>query len=81
MEMESFDINKLKEEEYQESLKRYEKRDFNQSWVTSSAYVFYLSIACFFLFTWGGCYRLYTKRFEKPHVTVQESTLYTPKYK
>jgi len=79
--MEPLDVEKLKEQEYQESLRNYEKNDFRQSWVRSSAYIFYLSIACFFLMTWGGCYKLYTKKFEKPKVHVQESTLYTPKYK
>lgn len=79
--MKQLDIEELKEQEYQESLKRYEKNDFAQSWVRSSAYIFYLSIACFFLMTWGGCYRLYTQKFEKPQVHVQESSLYTPKYK
>ncbi|GAB3010598.1 hypothetical protein GCM10027051_10670 [Niabella terrae] len=79
--MEPFDVDKLKQQEYEESLEQYEKKDITKSWVTASAYIFYLSIACFVLMTWGGCYRLYTQRFEKPKVTVQPSTLYTPKYK
>ncbi len=79
--MEPLDVEKLKEQEYQDSLEKNARNDFKQSWVRSSAYIFYLSIACFFLMTWGGCYKLYTKRFEKPKVYVQESTLYTPKYK
>ncbi|HOZ85528.1 MAG TPA: hypothetical protein PK191_08565 [Niabella sp.] len=79
--MKPLDVDKLKEEEYQESLKNYEKKDFSKSWVTASAYIFYLSIACFFLFTWGGCYKLYTKEYKRINVPVQESTLYTPKYK
>ncbi len=79
--MEPLDVEKFKEQEYQESLKKYEKNDIRQSWVNASAYIFYLSIACFFLMTWGGCYKLYTKKFEKPKVEIQESSLYTPKYK
>ncbi|MGJ7029582.1 hypothetical protein [Niabella hirudinis] len=77
----NFDAEQVKEQEYQEELKQSQKKDFKFSWVSSSRFLFYLLYACFFLLTWGGCYRLYTKRFEKPAVHVQESTLYTPKYK
>ncbi len=79
--MEPLNVEKLKEQEYQEILKNKENNDFKHSWVKTSAYLFYLSAACFFLMTWGGCYKLYTKKFEKPKVQIQESTLYTPKYK
>ncbi len=77
----NFDVEQIKEQEYQEELKQSQKKDFKFSWVSTSAFLFYLTFACLILFTWGGCYRLYTKRFEKPSVQVQESTLYTPKYK
>lgn len=77
----NFDAEHIKEQEYQEELKQQERKDFKFSWVSSSRFLFYIIIACLTLFTWGGCYRLYTKRFEKPKVTIQESTLYTPKYK
>ncbi|MFT3901889.1 MAG: hypothetical protein QM727_01870 [Niabella sp.] len=70
-----------KNQEIQEEIKKVERKDFKKSWVSSSAFLFYLSVACLILFTWGGCYRLSTKRFHKPEVPVQESTLYTPKYK
>lgn len=68
-------------QEYQQELKKVQDKDFAHSWVSSSAFLFYLQIACIVAFVLGGCYKLYTKRFEKPEVTVQESTLYTPKYK
>ena len=68
-------------QEYQQELKKVQDRDFAHSWVSSSAFLFYLQIACIVAFVLGGCYKLYTKRFEKPEVKVQESTLYTPKYK
>lgn len=68
-------------QEYKEELKKVQDKDFAHNWVSSSAFIFYLSIACIFALTWGGCGKLYTKRFEKPDVTVQSSTLYTPVYK
>lgn len=68
-------------QEYQQELKKVQDRDFAHSWVSSSAFLFYLQVACIVAFVLGGCYKLYTKRFEKPNVPVQESTLYTPKYK
>jgi hypothetical protein len=64
-----------------EELKKVQDRDFTHNWVSSSGFLFYLQIACFIALVLGGCYKLYTKRFEKPEVTIQESTLYTPKYK
>ncbi len=73
--------NYNKEQEFQEEVKKAERKDFEYSWVSSSSFLFYVTLACLVLFTWGGCYRLYTKRYEKPKVQIQESTLYTPKYK
>jgi hypothetical protein len=67
--------------EYQEELKKIQDKDFTHNWVSSSAFLFYLQVACIVAFVFGGCYMLYTKRFDKPVDKVQESTLYTPKYK
>lgn len=67
--------------EYQEELKKVQDRDFAHNWVSSSAFLFYLQMFCMVALVLGGCYALYTKRFNKPEPTVQESTLYTPKYK
>ena len=67
--------------EYQEELQKVQDRDFTHNWVSSSAFLFYLQIACVVAFILGGCYMLSTKRFEKPKVPIQESTMYTPKYK
>lgn len=68
-------------QDYQEELKKVQDKDFTHNWVSSSAFLFYLQVACIVALVFGGCYALYTKRFTKPEVTVQESTLYTPKYK
>lgn len=67
-------------EEYKEEFEKIQDRDFLHSWVSSSAFLFYLQIACILAMVLGGCYMLATKRFEKPEVKVQNSTLYTPKY-
>jgi hypothetical protein len=69
--------------EYHEELQKVQDRDFTHSWVSSSAFIFYLSVFCLLAFMFGSCYRLYNKRFENSapqNVQVQESTLYTPKY-
>jgi hypothetical protein len=67
--------------EYQEELKKVRDKDFTHNWVSSSAFLFYLQVACIAAMVLGGSYALYTKRFHKPNVPVQESSLYTPKYK
>lgn len=72
------------QEEYHEELQKVQDKDFTHSWVSSSAFLFYLSLACTVAFLFGSCYRLYDKRFEKStpeKVVVQESTRYTPQYK
>jgi hypothetical protein len=70
-----------KPQEYQQELKKIQDKDFMHNWVSSSAFLFYLQVACIVAFLFGGCYALYSKRYDKPDVSVQESTLYTPKYK
>ncbi len=67
--------------EYQEELEKVQDKDFIHNWVSSSAFLFYLSVFCIVAASLGGCYRLYNERFEKLDVTVPESTQYTPKYK
>lgn len=69
------------QEEYKEELQKVQDRDVIYNWVSSSAFIFYLSVFCFVAFVFGSCVKLYTHRFEKPNVTVQESSLYTPVYK
>jgi hypothetical protein len=68
-------------QEYDKELQKIQDRDFAHNWVSSSAFLFYLQVFCIVAFVLGGCYMLYTKRYSKPDVQVQESTLYTPKYK
>ncbi len=68
-------------QDYHEELQKVQDKDFTHNWVSSSGFLFYLQVACLVTFILGGCYMLYTKRFDKQNVPVQESTLYTPKYK
>ena len=69
-------------QEYHEELKKVQDRDFTHNWVSSSAFLFYLQVACIVALVLGGCYKLYEKRYTgKPDVAVPENTLYTPKYK
>jgi len=70
------------QQEYQEELQKVHDRDFTHNWVSSSAFLFYLQVACIIAMVAGGSYMLYTKRYKgKPEVSVPENTLYTPKYK
>ena len=66
--------------EYQQELQKVQDKDFAHNWVSSSAFLFYLQIACIVAMLFGMSYMLYTKRFSKPEVTIQGSTLYTPQY-
>lgn len=66
----------------QQSTQNPQTKDFAYSWVNSSVFLFYLQVFLFVAFTFGCAYSLYTKRYKgRPEVPVQESTLYTPKYK
>lgn len=68
-------------QEYHEELEKIQDKDFAHNWVSSSAFLFYLQVFCIVAFVFGGCYMLYTKRYDKLNVPVQESSLYNPKYK
>ena len=71
--------------EYHEELQKVQDRDFTHNWVSSSAFIFYLSVVCLSAFLFGACYKLFTKRFEKStpqmEIVVQGSSKYTPEYK
>lgn len=68
-------------QEFQEELQKVQDKDFTHNWVSSSAFLFYLQVACIVAFVLGGCYMLSTKRYSKIEAPVQESSQYTPKYK
>ena len=57
-------------------------KDFANSWVDSSVFLFYLQVFCVVALVVGGSYGLWANRYKgKPNVVVPDNTLYTPKYK
>lgn len=57
-------------------------KDFANSWVDSSAFLFYLQVLCIVALVIGGSYGLWAHRYKgKPDVEVPGNTLYTPQYK
>ncbi len=71
-----------RQQEYQKKIKKVQDRDFTHNWVSSSAFLFYLTVFCIVAFSLGSCYNVYTNRYKgKPEVAVPESSMYTPKYK
>ena len=67
--------------EYQQEVQKVQDKDFAHNWVSSSAFLFYLQVGCVVALVLGGCYSLYTKRYDKVEAPVQESSMYSPKYK
>lgn len=68
--------------EYHEELQKVQDTDFTHSWVSSSAFLFYLQVACVIALFIGISIALANYGYEgKPNVEVPENTLYTPKYK
>ena len=57
-------------------------KEFGKNWVTSSRFLFFVTVFTFLAFVAGCSYQVYKHRYKgKPKVEVQESTLYTPQYK
>ena len=72
------------QQEYREELEKVQDRDFTHNWVSSSAFLFYLSVFCLLAFMLGTCGKLYTQRYDQQKlqkVIIQESSKYTPEYK
>ena len=71
------------QEEYREELAKVKDRDFTHDWVSSSAFIFYLSVFCMLALLFGSCFQLYTKSYNhtRYQVTVPDNTKYVPSYK
>ena len=69
------------QQEYQQELEKIQQSDFTHSWTSSSGFLFYLQVGCLVAILFGACSMLYTNRYKKITAPVQESSLYTPKYK
>lgn len=60
----------------------HELKDVTTSWVSTSRFIFYLSVVATLAFCLAMCYGLYVHRYKgKPKVNVPSSTLYNPTYK
>lgn len=56
--------------------------DIEYSKPSKSRFLFLLSFLGYFIFAFAGCYKLYQNSYKSnADIKVQESTLYTPKYK
>jgi hypothetical protein len=77
------DQQNMYQQEYHEELEKIQDRDFTHNWVSSSAFIFYLSVFCLVAFTFGTCFQLYNKGFHrnKYDVTVPDNTKFVPAYK
>ena len=69
------------QQEYHEEIQKVQDKDFAHNWVSSSAFLFYLQVACIVAMVLGGCFALGTERYKKTEAPVQESSKYTPQYK
>ncbi len=59
-----------------------ESKDFTKNWVTSSRFLFFLSVFALLIFVNAGCFKLYTQRYKgTPDVEVQSSSKFKPEYK
>jgi hypothetical protein len=64
-----------------ESVPMNDDREFGKNWVTSSRFLFLVTVFTFLAFMAGCSYQIYQHRYMgKPKVDVPPNTLYTPKY-
>lgn len=57
------------------------EKDIAKNWVSSSRFLFYVSIFAILALVLGNCSKLYNSRFVKPNPEVQSSSQYKPEYK
>jgi hypothetical protein len=56
-------------------------KDINSNWVTSSKFLFYVSVFALLSLVVGNCSKVFTSGFKKPNPEVQSSSQYKPEYK
>ncbi len=56
-------------------------KDFAKNWVSSSRFIFYVSVFALLSLVLGNCTKLFISGFEKPEVEVNTSSQYKPEYK
>lgn len=65
----------------QENIQKANDSDIAYSFVATSRFIFYAKVIAILVFFVACCYVLYTHRFKPSNNPVNESSLYTPKYK
>jgi hypothetical protein len=56
-------------------------KDINSNWVTSSKFLFYVSVFAILSLVIGNCSKVFSSGFKKPNPEVQTSSQYKPEYK
>jgi hypothetical protein len=56
-------------------------KDINSNWVTSSRFLFYVSVFAVLSLVVGNCSKVFSSGFKKPNPEVQTSSQYKPEYK
>ena len=55
-------------------------KDINSNWVSSSKFLFYVSIFAILSLVVGNCSKVFSSGFKKPNPEVQSSSQYKPEY-
>jgi len=58
-----------------------ENKDIAKNWVSSSRFIFYVSVFALLSLVLGNCTKLFSSGFAKPEVEVNTSSQYKPEYK
>jgi len=58
-----------------------ESKDITTNWVTSSRFIFYVSVFCLIALVVGNCSKVFSSGFKKPTPEVNSSSQYKPEYK
>jgi hypothetical protein len=56
-------------------------KDIAKNWVSSSRFIFYVTVFALLSLVLGNCTKLFTSGFKKPVVEVNTSSQYKPEYK
>lgn len=57
------------------------EKDIATNWVTSSRFIFYVTIVALLALVVGNCSKVFTSGFKKPSPEVNTSSQYKPEYK
>jgi len=56
-------------------------KDIAKNWVSSSRFLFFVSVFAILSLALGNCAKLFNSRYKKPTVEVNASSQYKPEYK